>query len=956
VIVSEPIATQFPVTATAVVESVADAYRDASLAGAAMVRAVEVLERFRSRALEEEDVFEVWRELDGLVDEVVGEPLQPVLTDVRLRYAASVADAAKGALAAAFGRDPMDGWREWLAAYAGALAVFRLPLCRILADADFSYPEAVRGDLERMRAWTGLVEARRWPESEAAFVFLADQPCVRSRDRAILLVAATEIQLYRLLDVDRARERLARARELCPDHVFVWATQGQIALWVGDVEEARRCFERAIELDPDDEAGYRGLGDLERGQGNLEEAERRYREATGRPRRSGGAYRDLIDLYGDRELFRARERWVDGLVRHAIAIEPDSAYDAWLAAGGAFLGNGAYDRAQECFDRALAIDPGSIEVYLQIGAVEFERKREPEAREAYRRAIELAPDAADGYRGMATVCELFEHWDEAVDWWQETAARREEWAAVSIEAVVHLLIKAGRHDEAERALLEGLAEYPDAAEIRSALRELALVFLTKLDRHDRALALYQQLREIKGPDFEAESHRMLGDLHYDAGAHEEAAAEFRRALELRVEAPTLLGLSRTLKRLRDWDAAADALERKRALDGDEDAHRLELSGLWNDKGNAQYEASDFTAAVSSYETASELDPTDAVVFSNLSQAWELTAERGRRLQALDQAVQTLRRANELAPSPEYAQRLSQLERNLTAVRKHGELVLEFPGATPILGEVGDALLPVVDPAQDGGRFLYDLVPEMRTRIEHELGVRVPGVRVRSNPNLQLREYQLLIHDVPVRRRTMSDAAEGEPLAGALLADLESALRRRIEMFFGLDEAELVLERLAADHPDAFDAVVRDMRGRVTLARVLRALVRDGVSLTRAEAVLEALAGEPLTPMRGAEALRLARLALREQLPGNGADVPRVAVPDWAETELAGAPEADPQLLPRSEEQLVAELADLLPDEGPSVVVTRTPSARPYLQRLLSGAFELAEGVLADEEVVAGAPT
>ena len=75
--------------------------------------------------------------------------------------------------------------------------------------------------------------------------------------------------------------------------------------------------------------------------------------------------------------------------------------------------------------------------------------------------------------------------------------------------------------------------------------------------------------------------------------------------------------------------------------------------------------------------------------------------------------------------------------------------LFIPVVTPIVLEVSDALVPYVDSRQDGGKFLYELIPFMRDGLFVELGVRFPGVRARGNPSLPPGAYQIQLNEVPV---------------------------------------------------------------------------------------------------------------------------------------------------------------------------------------------------------------
>src|SRR5262249_26189526 len=73
---------------------------------------------------------------------------------------------------------------------------------------------------------------------------------------------------------------------------------------------------------------------------------------------------------------------------------------------------------------------------------------------------------------------------------------------------------------------------------------------------------------------------------------------------------------------------------------------------------------------------------------------------------------------------------------------------ELPIATPIVLEVGDALVPKVNPEVDGGRFIDRDIDAMRKDIEAGTGVTVPGIHVRGNPALARDGYVIMLDEAP----------------------------------------------------------------------------------------------------------------------------------------------------------------------------------------------------------------
>ena len=212
--------------------------------------------------------------------------------------------------------------------------------------------------------------------------------------------------------------------------------------------------------------------------------------------------------------------------------------------------------------------------------------------------------------------------------------------------------------------------------------------------------------------------------------------------------------------------------------------------------------------------------------------------------------------------------------------------LFIPVVTPIVLEVSDALVPFVDSRQDGGKFLFELVPFMRDGLFVELGVRFPGVRARGNPNLPPGAYQIQINEVPVvtgqatlghvlvndtvdRLRLMNiegfdavNPATRQPAAwvpeankemlesaglttwdvpGYIILHVAAVLRRHAREFVGVQEVQTMLDQLEK----AFPAIVKEVVPKVVtvlkLTDILGRLVEEEISIRDLRGILQALA-------------------------------------------------------------------------------------------------------------------
>ncbi|MFT3838004.1 MAG: type III secretion system export apparatus subunit SctV [Myxococcaceae bacterium] len=212
--------------------------------------------------------------------------------------------------------------------------------------------------------------------------------------------------------------------------------------------------------------------------------------------------------------------------------------------------------------------------------------------------------------------------------------------------------------------------------------------------------------------------------------------------------------------------------------------------------------------------------------------------------------------------------------------------LFIPVVTPIVLEVSDALVPFIDSRQDGGKFLYELIPFMRDGLFVELGVRYPGVRARGNPNLPPGAYQIQINEVPVvtgqatlghilvndtveRLKLMNvqgfdaiNPATRQPaawvpeankemlesaglttwdVAGYIILHLAAVLRRYAREFVGVQEVQTMLDQLEKAFPTTVKEVVPKVVSVLKLTDILGRLVEEEISVRDLRGILQSIA-------------------------------------------------------------------------------------------------------------------
>ena len=206
---------------------------------------------------------------------------------------------------------------------------------------------------------------------------------------------------------------------------------------------------------------------------------------------------------------------------------------------------------------------------------------------------------------------------------------------------------------------------------------------------------------------------------------------------------------------------------------------------------------------------------------------------------------------------------------------------------PVSVEVGDGLAVEVADAGGAGPLLEREVPPLRDALFLDLGVALPGLRARANPQLAPREARIALQEVPALSLTLpegrhlalaaadelpslgveagtaaTDPDDGGPAAWVRPEDTEAlgaagipvldaaavvaralgaAVRRRASSLLGLQETQAMLDQLERAYPALVRHVVPKPVSLALLADVLRRLVDEGVSVRPLREILEALA-------------------------------------------------------------------------------------------------------------------
>lgn len=228
--------------------------------------------------------------------------------------------------------------------------------------------------------------------------------------------------------------------------------------------------------------------------------------------------------------------------------------------------------------------------------------------------------------------------------------------------------------------------------------------------------------------------------------------------------------------------------------------------------------------------------------------------------------------------------ISAMETDVPGHAVSGGQADDYALTLPVVLEVGSAISLLIRRDKQGLTFIDQMIPKMRHALYQDLGVRFPGVHVRTeSPILEANEYSIHLNEVPIVRGKVilkhlltneteetlrrynipfitSQGTLGMPAlwvdekyqeilkrAGirfwtgleVIILHLSKFYRQYASEFIGIQEVRAILEFVEKSFPDLIKEVTR-LVPLQKLTEILRRLVQEQVSIKDLRTILEAL--------------------------------------------------------------------------------------------------------------------
>ena len=459
---------------------IAEAYRRAALEGRDMYAFAGQMERLKTAVQAETEFYKQWERLDDLIGELLwvsGDPYHFLL--VREVFTDDLEGLFTN-LVLEPGAEDRGDWQRWLAAFSEASFHWRPDALRALCQA----PGLEQRFEKKLKPYSRFIEYfkdRRWVETRAVFEELATKPDLPEEQRGYHHYVCGQIDLYFHYEYEQAKELFETAKKMLSGKAL--SLHGLIEYYLKgpekekDLDRALALADEALQLEPNHASSIIQKADVLTEKGQLAEAENLYRLASRKRPGYTQCYTRLIDLYGKADWFEKKETELEPLLELVAQLDPLTNFLARTDLGAIYQQQGEtfWPKAEKLHQEAIRQYPEGIMALLNLGYFYLDNPKQPEKAEAiFKQTLEKAPEAREGYLGMARLYETRENWEAAIQQYEQVQTIIPSWERFMQASISRCLREQNQPESAEKALLRAweLDSYDDSGAL-AELYELA---------------------------------------------------------------------------------------------------------------------------------------------------------------------------------------------------------------------------------------------------------------------------------------------------------------------------------------------------------------------------------------------------------------------------------------------------------------------------------------------------
>lgn len=307
-----------------------------------------------------------------------------------------------------------------------------------------------------------------------------------------------------------------------------------------------------------------------------------------------------------------------------VANWEKSTAQAKLPAAEAMIDRGELEEAKTLLNKCLAAAPELPQVHLLVGRIHFVEGRTENARQSFRKAVELDSQFDKGWYYLGSLAVMENNYPLALEQYQKALHLRPGQTEYMI-SVCELYIEMGQHDTARQILETGLAQQPGSMEL---MLEMARLHQRSGDKaracevYERAQLLHGNIPQILEPS---------GYGYMAQGNWAKAAEKFELLQELNKQNPehhhiTLRSLAVCSFNAENFGRALSCYDKLSSVYRDDPE-------IWLGMAQSALGLGDTKRAIRCAEKTLQLQPSQAKAYAVLGSAHYMKADYERSLAA-----------------------------------------------------------------------------------------------------------------------------------------------------------------------------------------------------------------------------------------------------------------------------------------------------------------------------------
>ncbi|MCS6951557.1 MAG: tetratricopeptide repeat protein [Bryobacterales bacterium] len=316
-----------------------------------------------------------------------------------------------------------------------------------------------------------------------------------------------------------------------PNNAELEALHAAVLLDLGGaqrVETAVKKLQAAVGRNPNDAALRFYLGRAHQIQGNVDVAQTQFREALRVRADYLPARLALAQIHLD------RKEWAAALQQaNEILARAPNHLAGGLIRASALAGSGDRDQARQQLQELLRLYPGSRDVLLQLGRVEYQSQRLAEAEKAFEQCYRARPEDLECFLGLVETYAAQRQFARALQALRQQQARQPDQPRLWL-AEANVLVLSGDYQAAAPIYERLVKREPNVAEHYLRLGEV----WRQLQKLDLALEHFRKARDLRPR--EASFHYPFALLLHTMGRAAEARGIYEQILKLEPDSPVAL--------------------------------------------------------------------------------------------------------------------------------------------------------------------------------------------------------------------------------------------------------------------------------------------------------------------------------------------------------------------------------------------------------------------------------